>query len=103
LSGDPRKVFGGNSGHGALNIAFLAGAHRILLLGFDMTAARGHNWHADHISHATEVRYGIWISRFREAATELDRRGVEVLNCSPGSSLDCFDFSDVEELAASMI
>jgi hypothetical protein len=102
FSRNPAMVFGGNSGHGALNLAYLFGACRILLLGFDLTGARGHNWHAEHTAHANEARFSIWIERFGEAATELRRLGVEVLNCSPGSALTCFDFANVEELAASL-
>jgi hypothetical protein len=98
LSVNPRLVAGANTGHGAMNLAVLLGAQRILLLGFDMTSVRGHNWHTDHPAHASEHRYTRkWIPEFAKAKTILDRLGVEVINCTPGSALQCFPFAKIED------
>lgn len=101
LSAHPQRVSGGNTGHGAINLAFLFGASRILLLGFDMTSERGHNWHDYHKKHASERRYKeVFIPGLNKMAPLLKAAGVEVLNCTPGSALKCFSFARIEEIVA---
>ena len=78
LSDDPAVInTGGNSGYGALNLAYLKGARRIFLVGFDMDPE-------------TDDKYVQWIPRFRAAAAQLRARGVEVWNMSPQSHVDAF-------------
>lgn len=82
---------GGGSGYGALaKIAVPAGCVRVLLCGFDM---HGGHWHAKHeapLRNAGEGIYRKWMGQFEALAPELAKRGVEVLNCTPGSALKCF-------------
>lgn len=88
---DPGVVTGDNTGHVALNIAVHFGVRRIILLGFDMTSSRGHNWHDEHTRHAKEARYvKVWIPQMEKAAEELRRLDIEVLNATPNSALSCF-------------
>lgn len=82
---------GGNSGYASVHIAAQAGAKRILLLGFDMRAS-GH-WHGEHpkpLRRTPQPTYERWIARFEGLAVELAQRGVDVINCTPGSALQCF-------------
>jgi len=88
LSADPTTICtGGNSGYGALNLAFLKGCRKIYLLGYDMDPAQ-------------DDKFFYWIPRFRRAAEQLRERKVEVWNLNPDSHLDAFpkaqisDFSD---------
>lgn len=87
---------GGNSGFTAVWLAAKAGAARILLCGVDM---RGDHWHAEHLSpplrNTLPGRYPVWIARFEKHAPD-----VEILNCTPGSDLRCFPFSDLDDALA---
>src|SRR3990172_714287 len=86
---------GGNSGYAAVHIAAQAGARRILLLGFDM---RGGHWHGPHpkpLRTTPPPTFGRWIERFETLAAELEKRGVQVINCTPGSALKCFARADL--------
>lgn len=91
---------GGNSGYGAIHIAAHLGCKRILLFGFDM---RGGHWHPKHKRPLREHGEGIfarWIPRFATLAPELAKRGIEVVNCTPGSALTCFPMEGARALAA---
>ena len=95
LSFDPQRIhYGGNSGFQALNLAVLSGAKRVILLGFDMQpdgSGRMH-WHPDHarIGNPQRNSFSRWLRAFHEAAPQLTKAGVEVLNCSRQTALDVF-------------
>lgn len=91
---------GQNSGYQALNLAVLAGAQRILLLGYDMKFApdgRQH-WFGDHPRLEHPARLTAHLHNFRRAAKHLARVGVDVINCSPDSALDCFRHEEIESV-----
>lgn len=98
---DPSAVrTGGNGGYTGVHIAAHGGAARILLCGFDM---RGTHWHGPHpkpLRSTGAHTFRKWIRRFETLAPELKARGIEVLNCTPGSALKCFPFMDLEEALA---
>ena len=88
LSLDPKYlVTGRNSGFQALNMAVLAGAKRILLLGFD---GRPGHFHGGHPRPTPNAVYPLYREAMKEAAEPLRKAGVEVLNCTPGSAVDTF-------------
>lgn len=97
---DPAAVrTGGNGGATAVHIAAHGGAARILLCGFDMRGA-GRHWHGEHpapLRSTSEHTFRKWIERFELLAAELKSRGIEVINCTPGSALQCCPFMDLEE------
>ena len=96
ISTDPAGVMtGSNGGYQALNIAVLAGAKRILLLGIDM---KGKHWHPEHPAPTHEAHYLQYAVHFSEAAKILKKMGIEVLNCSPISALTCFPKVDIASL-----
>lgn len=86
---------GGNSGYQAVHVAAQAGAARILLCGFDMG---GGHWHGAPAPAAE--RFTTWIKHFATLADGLGARGVEVINCTPGSALTCFQRMPLEEALA---
>lgn len=89
---------GGSSGYQALHLAASMGAKRILLFGFD---CHGGHWHGDHelpLGNPMEHTYRGWIRSFNAMALLLEERGVEVINCTQDSRLECFP--RVESLAA---
>ena len=88
---------GNNSGYQAVHVAAQAGCARILLCGFDM---RGGHWHERHprpLRDHGEGIYGGWIREFNKLAPILERRGVEVINCTPNSALTCFCCMSLDE------
>ena len=91
LSESPEVIhYGSNSGFQALNIAYLLGAKRIILLGYDMKIAKSGkaHWFGDH-PDKVRSNYQSWWSRFSVVADQLKGK-VEVINCSPDSALQCF-------------
>lgn len=100
LSLDPRCIVTGwNSGFQALNLAVLAGAKRILLLGFDGKPGengRGH-WHDEHPRPTPDAAYPLYRQAMSSAENTLAELGVEVFNCSPGSAIDSFPKRALED------
>lgn len=92
--------FGGNSGYQAINLAYLWGAKRIILLGFDCKPINGkHHWFGQHPQGLNQNQnFAIWISNFNQIAKDLNEQKVEVINCSMDSALDCFKKVPIEEL-----
>lgn len=93
LSTNPRAlVTGRNSGFQALNLAVLAGARRIVLLGFDGKPAsdgRSH-WFGEHPEPMSTAVYAYFRQAMSAAEDDLAAAGVEVLNASPKSAIDTF-------------
>lgn len=86
---------GGNSGFQAMNLAIQFGARRILLVGFDMTAATGGlHWYGRNAwkdaNNPHDTTFAGWVAAFNAAVPTLDEIGVEVFNASPHSALQCF-------------
>ncbi len=82
---------GANSGYQALNLAVHLGVSRAVLLGYDMhTGYLGkEHWHKDHPVKQPSP-YGSFLRYFNTAVEPLKALGVEVINCTPKSSLKCF-------------
>ena len=96
LSREPDRLSGHCGGSSAINLAFLLGASRIVLLGFDM---RPGSWHQRHkmpeVEHNYEKRF---IPALERMARELEAEGVEVINCTPDSALTCFPAARLEDV-----
>lgn len=93
LSDDPEKlVTGWNGGWQALNLAILAGARKIILLGFDgRCAADGtQHWHGGHPKRTPDAAYEHYRRAFSAGEAAIEAAGVRVFNCSPGSAIDSF-------------
>jgi hypothetical protein len=93
ISESPEVInYGSNSGFQALNLAFLLGAKRILLLGYDMKVASGgaNHWFGHHPDKIVS-NYPAWLSNFSVAADQFKKLGIEVINCSSDSALTCFE------------
>lgn len=88
---------GGNSGYQAINIAFQAGARRIVLLGFDMHGTHWHGKYSNGLPNTQPWLFKEWIKNFDVLARDLETEGVEVVNCSPGSALHAFRTSPLED------
>lgn len=87
LSHTRGMLAGACGGAAAINLAFLMGATRIVLHGFDM---RPGNYHADHRVETPDHLYrDVFIPSLERMAAALPPR-VEVVNATPGSALTCF-------------
>lgn len=93
ISTDPAVIHtGSNSGFQALNLAILGGAKRILLLGYDMQATGGKaHWFGNHPGSLNRSSpYDVFRKAFCDAADQIAKLGIEVVNCSSETSLTCF-------------
>ena len=89
---------GRNSGYQAINLAVHLGVARILLLGFDMRAVAGRtHW---HMAHKRPTAPGDFekemLPRFPSLVAPLAERGIEIINCTPGSAIECFPRGRIE-------
>jgi hypothetical protein len=86
---------GANSGYAALCLAAKLGAKRILLYGYDMGPRNGRSRRHDYPANLnSRPRFSDWLPRFQLLAPQLRARGIEVINCTPGSALGCFQFHE---------
>ncbi len=101
LSTSPRYIHtNGNSGAQAINLAYLFGSRRILLLGFDMKLGPNgeKHHHPDHPAPMVQSQtFSDWIHKLNFLARDLEKAGCEIINCTPGSVLSCFPRSTIEK------
>lgn len=94
---------GHNSGYQAINLAFLMGARRILLLGYDMQKGpKGEEHH--HADHPNKSRspYDKFRKAFPTLVQPLRDAGVEVINCTRRTALTCFPSMTIQEAMPTM-
>jgi hypothetical protein len=122
----PDRVHGNNSGYQAINVAYHFGVKRIVLLGFDMKVqlleeprdsldaemrllaerclgkSHWHEGHPDGISleQRQKVLSEILLPPFATLVLTLEKAGIEIINCTPGSAITCFPMRSIEELLA---
>jgi hypothetical protein len=101
LSMDPcTLVTGRNSGFQSLNLAVLAGAKEIILLGFDGQEGKDGKSHffGNHPRPTPSAAYPLYRQAMSAAENDLIAAGVTVLNCSPGSAIDSFKKIAIEDV-----
>ena len=91
--------YGANSGYQAINLAYLFGAKKIILLGLD--CKRGENkkahWHGDHPGPLNkDMPIKTWLKSFPKLAEDLKTEGVEVINATRDTALECFSKIQLE-------
>lgn len=86
-----------NSGAVAILFAMSQGAEDIILLGYDCSLEKGGHWHGQHTGLHNPTGHSIqrWKVEFEMLASEIKRR-VNIVNCSPGSRLNCFPVVSLE-------
>ena len=91
--------FNSNSGAQALNLATIWGAKRIVLFGFDSQAVDGKkHYFGNHPPRLDKPSpYGTWRNRFARMAKDLREDGIEVVNCSPLTAIDCFPKVEMDD------
>lgn len=90
----------GNSGFQAINLAYLFGSRRILLVGFDMKPGpKGEkHWHKDHPKHMVQGQvFREWVFKAATLAKDLKHHGCEVINCTTDTALTCWPRSSLKK------
>lgn len=82
-----------NTGAKAIELAIHLGAARVILLGYDCSLEKGVHWHGKHTRTTNpDVKVvGEWFDHFETMARFAKDRGVEVVNCSRHTALECFE------------
>lgn len=95
---------GNNSGYAAINLAVHFGASRILLLGYTMSHAHGAHFFGNHPAGLAQNAslYPGFRQRFESMVEPLKALGVEVINCSPKTSLTVFPVRQVRDVLAAV-
>jgi len=87
-----------SSGASAINFAYHLGVKRIILLGFDMRRVDDSpNWHDDHPAPLKNP-YVRFLKPFPIIAKEAKELGLEIINATPGSALECFPIMTPQEV-----
>jgi hypothetical protein len=99
----PAVGAGSNSAFQVANWVARCGAVRLVLLGVDCHSPNVH-WHGGHshpmAQNQKPTLMNTWLTAWRNAAPQFTERGISVINCSPGSALDCFPRAKLEQIAA---
>lgn len=91
---------GGNSTFQALGLAVQWGAKKIVFAGLDLQIACKTHWHGDHeqpLRNTTPATFTAFRKAFINAAPKLQALGVEIINATPASALECFPKMDIED------
>ena len=95
----PHVGAGSNSAFQVANWVARCGAKRIVLLGVDCHSPNSH-WHAAHGHPGAWAQkpnlMGSWMQAWKNAEPEFKKRGICVMNCSPGSALTVFPRASIE-------
>jgi hypothetical protein len=103
LSVNPTEIrWNFNSGAAAINFCTLAGAKRIILLGFDCTMVEGRtHFHEGEKAYATPTvdrTFKKFLSRYDAIATDAKKLGVEIINANPDSAITQFKKVDLKDI-----
>jgi hypothetical protein len=91
--------FGSHSGYQAINLAYLWGAKRIILLGYDCRSIGGKaHWFGQHAAGLNQQQGFItWLTHYQQLADDLSAEGVEVINATPESAINVFTKRRIHE------
>lgn len=87
-----------NSGVCAIALAMVRGASKIVMLGYDVGFWEGRkHWHDDYETLPNAHTIEEWPAQFAHLAKQARLRGIEVLNASRRTALECFQRVDLED------
>lgn len=113
LSSEPGLIHHGHgSGYSLVNLAYLQGAQRIILLGYDLRYAPDYDGRARRVGGSERHYFGEYPERLRHWPSVRISNGVhlglldlystvtevEIINCTPDSALTCFPMMDINAL-----
>ena len=89
--------YGKNSGYQAINLAYLLGATKVILLGYDMGVSKKTHWFGDHPDSLQKPSpFSDFISEFNKMNPK--KYGLEIINCTRRTALTCFPQMPLEQL-----
>lgn len=92
---------GQNSGYQAVNLAVHLGARRIVLLGYDMQYGPRNAKHwSGHPADALTSPFQLFVRLFESLVEPIRVAGVEIVNCSRRTALQCFPKRELREVLA---
>ena len=92
---------GKNSGYQSVNLAYHLGAARVVLLGFDMFADHGRlRWFGEHPYPSTQPPFAEFLKCWPTIVEPLRAAGVDVVNASRKTALECFRRASLEKALA---
>ena len=98
--GQPAITSFGNSGAGAIAFAIHAGCKKIYLLGLDGKKKDGKvHWHGNHVrplGNAKSMPH--WKQHFQKVSEHARKSGVEVVNMSRDTAIECFKKESLDKL-----
>lgn len=91
---------GNNSAYAAMNLAYHFGASRIVLLGLDMRVSGNRtHWHDEvRPDGFADILRQSMLPMFPSLVEPLQSAGIEVLNATPGSALECWPNVPLKEI-----
>jgi hypothetical protein len=92
----PGVASGTNSGLLGLMVAVQMGATRILMLGYDMHGTHFFGPHPEPLRNPNAARFDVFKKQFERYKP----RGIEIVNCTPGSALRAYPMMDFESALA---
>jgi hypothetical protein len=117
LSADPSVIHHGHGGgYSMVNLAYLMGAERIVLLGYDLAYAPDYDGrnqqvgskprhyfgeYPERLQHwpSVKVKQGVHVELLDLYQSVADQRLVEIVNCTgPNSALKCFPQVEIDAL-----
>ena len=116
LSTNPMVVHHGHgSGYTMVNLAFLQGAERIILLGYDLKYAPDYDGRSRQVGSSprhyfgeypssmqhwpsVQVKDGIHVELLDLYRSVAEQGAVEIINATPGSAIDCFPRVDIASI-----
>ena len=94
----PPMCYGKNSGFQAINLAYLHGHRDIWLLGYDLGHDSGEQKHffGEHPRAIDRPsQYADWLEHYRKAAPVMEAAGLNIINMTRRTFLDCFERSSL--------
>ena len=99
----PILCTGGNSGYQVVNLAYLLGYTKIILLGYDMQNTNGRcHWHGNHqfcgSTNPAKNTFKKWREDFNKMANIIEKMDLQVINSTRKTALECFPKVPLEEV-----
>jgi hypothetical protein len=89
-----------NSGSSAINLAYLLGATKIVLLGFDMKVTDNkHNWHSYHsFTPRNDIYADLFLPCYEKIAEDAKKLNLTILNATTNSAITVFPIIHLSEV-----
>ena len=89
---------GNHGGYQMINLAYLMGCRRLVLIGYDCRDG-GQHWFGQHPEGTMRVQSNFqrWVCGYRSIAAQTSELGLTIINATPGSAIDAFPMMELRE------